>query len=192
MKRLTILFGCLIFASIVFAQEHLTFKNIPIDGDIKNFTKEMISAGFSKDTENSSDTYTIFKGEFMGKSSEIYVFCTPTGLVFKVLVLHEYSTWSSLSSAFNDATELFTKKYGKPSSDYHFFSSPYYNGDGYELQALRNDKCYYLYIWEPDNGTIAVQLKNIGKSYYVTITYEDEINQKIRDNAKEKAALDDI
>ena len=192
MKRFLTLIAFVFLAFALFAQEHLTFKNIPIDGDIKNFTQEMIKAGFKVNANNSSDSSTWFKGEFMGKESDILVSHTPKGLVFKVIVLHEYTSWRNLSSAFDDATELYTQKYGMPKSKYQFFSSPYYKGDGYELQALRNDKCHYFFIWEVTNGALSVRLQYLLGNYYLTMVYEDAINQAIRDNEKEKAAYDDI
>ena len=48
--------------------------------------------------------------------------------------------------------ELFTKKYGEPKDHFEFFSSPYYEGDGYELQALRKEKCNYISFWTLDKG----------------------------------------
>ena len=176
----------------MYAQEHLSFKNIPIDGDIQDFSKELESAGFVQNDEKSTTTYKWFNGDFMGKSSEVMVPFTPKGLVFKVIVLHEYQSWSSLSSAFEDATELYTKKYGEPTDKFKFFSKPYYKGDGYELQAIRNDKCHYFYAWKVEHGYISVRLNNIGHDYYVQFVYEDTINQDLRDKEKEVKAYDDI
>lgn len=192
MKKFCILIALLCWFSYSNAQEHLIFKGIPIDGDISAFSNSLRSKGFTPyDIYDDKDSKG-FKGEFAGKECELIVFHSPRGLVFKVLVLQEYYTWSSLSSAFDDMVDLYTQKYGKPKSSYKRFIDPYYKGDGFELQALRNDKCVYFYVWDVPNGAIAVRLSSFGSSYYVTLTYEDSTNQALRDKEEEKKAFDDI
>lgn len=173
-------------------RKNTKFKNIPIDGDIKAFSEKMIEAGYTTEPDAGTDSFAAFEGSFMGKPSTIIVFHTPGGLVYKVMVMHEYSTWSSLSSAYDDAMELYTKKYGKPSKQYAFFSEPYYKGDGFELQALRNDKCHYICVWEVPFGNIGIQLVSLGSSYYVTMGYEDIMNMELKNLEEEKKALDEI
>jgi len=36
--------------------------------------------------------------------------------------------------------KILSEKYGQPADNNHYFSSPYYLGDGYEEQAVRNNK----------------------------------------------------
>ena len=192
MKRAFLFFTCLFCSLALFAQEHLTFKGIPIDGNIRDFSQKLEDNGYSPNYGNSSDAFRWFDGDFMGKQSVILVPFTSSGLVFKVFALHEYSSWSRLSSAFDDAVELYQKKYGKPDYDFKFFSSPYYEGDGYELQALRNDKCHYYFAWQLENGVISVSLQYLVGKYYIRYAYEDAINQDRRDTEKESKALDDI
>ena len=192
MKKSCLLIALLCLFSSLNAQNHLTFKGIPIDGDISSFTDSLLSKGFTLNEKFDGKGNKGFKGEFAGKDCELIVFHTPGGLVFKVVALQEYSTWSSLSSAFDDMTDIYTQKYGKPTKKIKTFVDPYYKGDGYELQAIRKDKCLYFYYWEVPNGSISVRLNNLGSDYYVMLVYEDTMNQELRDLEKEKKMIDDI
>lgn len=45
-KSHPLLLACLLFAGTVFAQQHLSFKDVPINGSLKEYTDAMIKAGF--------------------------------------------------------------------------------------------------------------------------------------------------
>ena len=192
MKRLITIALILICSFTAVAQEHLKFKGIPIDGKYDDFSKAMVTAGFQKYPDLDSDNFRAFEGEFMNRDSKIIVYHTEKGLVYRVMVLHEYDSWRKLSSAFDDAAELYTTKYGLPSSKFAFFSEPYENGDGYELQALRKDKCHYLYTWDVPWGVIGIRLVAYGDSYFLAMVYEDTMNTEMKSIEDEQKALSDI
>lgn len=103
----------------------------------KDFVKEQL------DTKNPS--YVKIVGYFNGVKHRVAVLASKkTKIVWKFCVwLPETSSWSSSKSEFLKYKEIFTKKYGEPTSDYNFFISPYEEGDGSEMFALKNDKCKY-------------------------------------------------
>jgi hypothetical protein len=51
------------------------------------------------------------------------------------------------------------------------FDSPYFYGDGYELQAVGLEKCHYSALWEVENTTI---LLTISKFKQINIQYEND------------------
>ena len=86
-------------------------------------------------------------GSFAGFDNvTIAVLGTPqTNTAYKVAVFfEEKETFSSLETQYRSLLKSYSDKYGNPEKSYDFFIDPYYKGDGYELQALRNDKCRYI------------------------------------------------
>ena len=98
-------------------------------------------------------------------------------------------TWSDILSDYSTYVDLFTKKYGFPSDRFEFFEEPYYKGDGYELQALRNGKCNYVSFFKTDKGTIMIEMS---REERLRLTYEDKINAELQNKEKTSRNLDDI
>lgn len=186
-KMLLLLF---ILPMYLFGQnEHLEFKGIPIDGFIDSFIAKMEKEGFKKVSQTSGGV--IMTGNFVNKSCTVIVVSTPkTKSVWKVSVfLPEDASWYSLKSDYNYFKEQFNTKYGEPSNSFEFFSKPYYEGDGYELQALGKDKCTYATYWELEKGYVVVK---IGTDGQIVFGYEDKINSNKSDGEKESNIQNDI
>lgn len=83
----------------------------------------------------------------------------------------------------------FSIKYGSPTSHYEFFKDPYYDGDGYELQALELDKCTYFTIWKLDYGNISIQMSSNASLW---ISYEDADGVKKKHYNENKQIQNDI
>ena len=109
---------------ISYSQEHLKFKNIPIDGKMTDYSKELSKLGFTID--RTDDNIMTLTGEFANKTCEILVIgSTKSQLTWKVVVkFPEESSWSSIKSNYFELKELMSKKYGDGKT-YEFFSKPY-------------------------------------------------------------------
>jgi hypothetical protein len=189
MKKFLLTICTLLILALAQAQEHMTFKDIPMDCDITTFISKLESKGYK--TEIVRDNAVLLTGNFAGKDDcSIIVLCTTNSkLVHRVVVdFPERTTWSALKSEYNTFKESYTKKYGDPQS-FEYFSNPYYEGDGYELQALRLEKCTYKSYYKTPLGYIMLE---IYKDKYVKVTYEDAINVKIKNDEKEDAISNDI
>lgn len=186
---LSLLFLLFSVALGINAQEHMKFMGIPIDGTINTFGTKLSEKGFLK--KNVDGNICTYKGKFTGREVDVLVLGTDkTSTVWKVVVWFEKETsWSSIKMMFGDYKEMFKEKYGVPSNDFHFFSKPYYEGDGYEMQALRMDKCTYSTFWDTQQGHINLAMRKGG---YIAIAYEDQINTEIRDKEKQERNLNDI
>ena len=173
----------------VFSQEHLDFRGIPIDGHIDNFIAKMKTLGYTISSKD--DVSAIMKGKFTNRDADIFILATPqTKTVFKVFVdFEKESSWSTLKNNYFDYKELYIKKYGETEHAYEFFSKPYYEGDGYELQALTKEKCTYATFFKTQNGIVVVELT---KYECLRLAYEDKINIELRDKEKTASALDEI
>ena len=175
-----------------FAQDattHLEFKGVPLNGKIDDFVKKLQSQGFS--IVKKEDLGVIMSGQFTGKEAEVMILNTrTTKTVWKVVVyLPKQTSWYSIKSEYEYYTEIFTKKYGKPSDSFSFFSDPYYEGDGYEMQAVRNEKCTFFSGYHIQEGIICV---DISKYQQIRIAYEDATNTTLMDREKEDAVINDI
>lgn len=174
---------------VSFAQNHLEFRGVPIDGHINTFVSKMNKIGYSEVYRNESGA--IMKGKFTNQDAELIIVATAKSkTVWKVAAhLDEDASWSKLKSDYFEYVNLYISKYGQPSNHFEFFSSPYYEGDGFELQALKNDKCHYATYFTTDNGTLSVSISSSGN---LSLSYEDNINANLMTKEKQSSALDDI
>lgn len=168
---------------------HLEFKGIPINGKIDDFVKKLQAQGFT--IVKKEDLGVMMNGQFTGKEAEVMILNTKrTKTVWKVVVyLPKQTSWYSIKSEYKYYTEMFTKKYGTPLHTFSFFSEPYYEGDGYEMQAIRNEKCTYFSGYHTQEGIISV---DISKYQQIKIAYEDSANTTLMDREKEDAVINDI
>lgn len=167
----------------------MIFKGIPIDGKLNDFILLMQKEGFVLSSKE--DNIGIMKGSFIGENCEIYIISSPlTYTVWKVTAfLPEKTNWYSLKNDYNDIKQKYILKYGEPTNDYHFFASPYEEGDGYEMTAIAMDKCYYRTFWEIPEGSIST---GISKYKQISLSYEDKLNVKIKQKEENDQVMNDI
>lgn len=162
MKKILLTICTLLIVALAQAQEHMTFKDISMDCDLTTFVAKLKAKGYK--TTLIQEDAAVLSGNFAGKDDcKIVVLCTAASkLVWKVgVVFPKKISWSSLKSEYNTFKESYTQKYGTPKS-YEFFSDPYYEGDGYELQALGLEKCTYASFYNTPLGGIILNIGLIG------------------------------
>ena len=195
MKK-TILFIALFVATYCFAEGHLLFKGIEIDGNIAQFSQKLESQGFKRIYTTDEGDACMLKGTFAGfDECSVAILSTPNDhIVWKVAVyLPAQTSWYALESRYDEFKRSLAEKYGAPSFDNHFFSSPYYEGDGFELQALNNDKCNYMTGFELGNGVVYIELNGAGYGKgEVMICYEDDANKALKNAAKKNSMSSDL
>ncbi len=189
MKRLLLTYCVILVATLAYAQEHMAFKGISMDRNVTSFVSQLKASGYTELLVQ--DEGAVLSGNFAEKDDcTIFVLGTNRGeLVWKVVVkFPERVSWYSLKSEYNTFKTSYTNKYGAPES-YEYFSDPYYEGDGYELQALRLEKCRYISYFTTSLGTIMLK---IGDDKCVTVVYEDAINVELKKSEKNRAVSSDI
>lgn len=195
MKRIITIIALLLTSCLLLnGQEHLKFKNIPIDGTVTSFISKLKAAGL----KHYSDTgiNEVLDGTFAGMNNCKVIFASSdkTKTVFRVAVITENEvSWRSLKNTYNTVKETYNNKYGEGRS-YEFFEDPYYEGDGFEFQALRRDKCTYATFYTTPEGNISIQMKGSSTSSegYLLITYEDDKNFDKAKEEREATVIDDI
>ncbi len=191
MKR--IFFALFFFISAFFLldaqaqSQHLTFKGIEINGTLTEFISKLQKQGFT--LIDRFESGAALKGTFAGEDAVVLIPCKENEIVWKVVVdFNEKNTWYSLKSAYKSYKESLTSKYGKGES-YEYFKSPYYDGDGYEMSAVKLEKCFYSTIFEIKEGDIIVE---ICKGANVRISYEDNENYLKIKEKREQQKYDDL
>jgi hypothetical protein len=177
MKKTITLCLALAFTICAFSQE---FLGVKVDGTKDEIQKKFSEKGFT--FVSYKDNYLQLKGNVGSNQVELNVIFTPkTKVAWKFVVyLPEQSSWYSLKSQYNEYLNMLKSKYGEPKNDYHFFSSPYSEGDGYEMTGVKVDKCVYAAYWE-DKYSI-----EISKFEQVKIAYENPVNSEIYSKEKKE------
>lgn len=186
MKKILLLSLALLCAINLKAQEHFSFRNIPINGSVKEVGAKLVELGYEP-TENEG----AFKGKFIGEDCTIFLLTSDyTHNVYSIVVNFNAQTrWSSLKADFNKLNEMYSDKYGAPSVSNISFARPYYDGDGYELSAIKNNKCNYVIKWDVENGSIML---TIMEDCSIVLYYSDNINEELDKQAQERSAKDEI
>ena len=166
----------ILFISInVFGQQ---FDGVNISGDLPTAISKYKAKGYT--FEKFIDNGAILKGKIAQTSIEIFIFVTPkTKIIYKIVgYLDEDISWVSLKSTYNRFNEIITTKYGTADGDYQEFIKPYYEGDGYELSAVGQEKVNYSAYWINKLGlNIGIE---ISKFKQVKISYENYEMMKIK------------
>lgn len=179
-----------LFAAVnVMAQEHLSFKGIPIEGSMVEFCQKLKTKGFiSIGQENN---ITLFSGDFTGREATIGVTATDDGKnVFAVVVLFDPSgEWNTLVNTYDYYKDLYTRKYGKPTVSKE--KNPAHSSSNIALMAeVHQGTVVYGSAWEVTGGDIQLSIEKSSGVYegMVMIRYRDSQNVE----AKIQNDLNDI
>jgi hypothetical protein len=174
MKTITLSLIALTMTLFVDAQE---FMGISVGGPTQECVNKFLAKGFRKvHVEGGLKTVVSLVGMVNNQNLEVNVVSTPNSKkVWKISVYFpEKTTWWGIKSEYNDIRTSLINKYGEPKHDYSFFSSPYYEGDGYEMSAITLEKCTFSSFWE----TMSIQISRFKQ---VNVTYENLVNSAINE-----------
>ena len=147
MKRilLTIIFAvAVIFA---YAEGHMTFKGIEIDGKLESFVEKLQTQGFELAYIN--DYVAVMKGRFTAEDVTVFIYTTPISkLTHTVIVKYEpQNQWSTLENKYNNLVESLKKKYGEPSD-----SVWEVNNSGDPEHELKMGRARIMTFFDTDNA----------------------------------------
>ena len=77
MKKTLFILTALLTSINLMAQEHLSFKGIPIEGSMNSFCQKLKEKGFTK--VGTDNNFTMFVGDFTGRQASIGVGATDNG-----------------------------------------------------------------------------------------------------------------
>lgn len=189
MKRIIFTLTLLFAFLSAMAQEHLSFKGIPIKGSMTEFCQKLKSKGFT--SIGREDNLTLFSGKFTGQKATVGVTSTDDKKnVFAVIVFFDPSNeWNTLVNTYNYYKELYTRKYGEPTATEE--NNPAYSNSNIALMAeVYQGTAVYGSAWEVTGGDIQISIEKASGVYngMVVIRYRDSQNTE----AKIQKDLDDI
>lgn len=189
MKKIVLLLLIVFAALSAAAQEHLSFKGIPIEGSMASFCQKLQAKGFSK--LNSDKNITLFAGDFTGRQATVGVVASDDGKnVHSVVVIFDSSSeWKKLVDTYDYYKELYTLKYGNPSVSVENNPS-HYDSNIMLMHELEQGTVTYGSCWDAIGGEIELSIEkslSYGKGM-VLIKYSDAQNV----DAKIQSDLDEI
>ena len=191
MKKLLISLFVILYTTIGQAQEHLTFKGVPIDGTLDTYVANMKKAGFTFIGED--DGIAMLRGDFAGyRNCTIGVVTLKSiDIVNRISVLFDsHQDWNNIYVNYSSLKEMLTTKYGKYADcveKFEGYSQP--RDDNGKMYELTMDRCMLYTIWKTDKGNIELEIikDNLGGGK-VRLSYWDKINTML---VQEKA-MDDL
>lgn len=182
----------LIFAIILLAglaasaqTEHLTFKGVPIDGNLNSFVSKLKQKGFS--LLHSESGTAVLNGDFAAyKNCMVGVYEHESGIVNRIAVMFpNKDTWARLYGDYSNLKEMLTEKYGEPTSIEEFEQMSYDMNDNSKMHEVRMGRCRYISDWETNNGTIELRIDHqLSIGCMVILIYADAENDaKVRSKA---------
>ena len=154
-------------------------KNIVINALVaKGFTVKSTEAG-----------HTSLKGKLVNEDVTITVIHTVTSKKVRKMLIFYYGTpsWEGAKIKYDQMVGVLESKYGPITQKYEYFMDPYFEGDGYEIQAIDNDKATWSSLWydlpaHPNLG-VSVDIEGAG---LVTVLYEIVSNVNLHQQELEK------
>ena len=189
MKKLLLTLVLCCFTVCCFAQEHLSFKGIPIEGSMTAFCQKLKAKGFTQ--IGSDNNVTMFTGDFTGRQATVGVGASDdVKNVFSVVVFFDPSgEWNTLVNTYDYYKDLYTRKYGEPSVSRE--NNPAHSDSNTALMAeVHQGTVVYGSAWEVPGGDIQLSIEKSSGVYegMVMIRYRDSQNVE----AKIQSDLDDI
>jgi len=133
--------------------------------------RQTLSAKKYRFVRKDDDGNLIFHGEVFGDSASVLLFMNNSSQLAKVAVII-ITPDEDARRTYDNLKRSLIAKYGEPTDDFHFFSSPYEENDGYELTAFRVGKATFASYWHPGPGKNVPVSIDITQRLNVEVTYE--------------------
>lgn len=181
MRKILITLTVLFAVIDIMAQEHLSFKGIPIGGNMTTFCQKLKAKGFTSIGQDNNVTF--FTGDFTGRKATVCVGATDDGKdVFAVVVFLDSSDeWNTLVNTYNYYKDLYTRKYGEPTFSKE--NNPARSDSNTALMAeVHQGTVVYGSTWDVTGGDIQLSIDKSSGIYEgnVVIRYRNSQNVKIK------------
>ena len=162
--------------SIIEDKEHFTFLDIPINGSIKQFVKELKNKDFK--LEDITEVDAVLTGRYTGEKVQLLIQGKKETVASVIVILPERESLFEATSRYTYIKSKLVEKYGEPEIIEEKFEE--FNNKTYqdEIKALKDG----LYIFESHflskNGNGMIRLK-IESDLSILISYVDTQNYKL-------------
>lgn len=186
-----VLIALLFIASpVVRAQEVMGVK---VGGPFSTFDSLIKDKGCTVLSPLTGNT-AMYSGVVGSYDVQLIVCLTPkTKQVYKVVLsFEENGSFSTLNNQFEILVGALTTKYGNPSGRYNYFEDPYELGDGFEMNAVRANKCHYWVYWDSVfeyEWSIMIKISSYER---VAIYYESTLGTALFDQETDQLLQDGL
>lgn len=165
MKRKFIVIISILTFTMAIAND-VKFMGISMEAPFSDFVSELSS---KCEIIGVNSSMAMFKGDFAGLKNCSILVATTDGALIVMVVSQEYKGWQQLKSDYLTITDAYEKKYGAPTARKLAFEGSYYDGDGYEMTAIKNNMCNYTMAYVIDSRLLVTIF--IGKDCTINFAY---------------------
>lgn len=163
---------------------HFTFRDVPMDGSIKEFVKELKKQNFK--LEDITDVDAVMSGRFTGEQVQLLIQGKKETVGSVSVIFPLRDSWPETKERYDFIKANLIEKYGEPKILTENFEEPYSEGLGNEKQALQEGKCIYESNFTTETGEGMIRLK-IHVDMSLMLIYVDTANYlKLRGEAKKE------
>jgi hypothetical protein len=173
---------CLLSIQVAADDRAFNFAGIPWGTSAAETIKLLGEKGFTKVAKDKDGDYT-FEGELLGFKSNGVAVIGDVGLV--KIIVRLVTPDRKAREVYGEMKKTLTTKYGEPTA-YEYFTKPYYEGDGYEDQAIRLGKGKFVSFWSNSTTNEGLML-DISDLLTVDFTYESPFWSQEAKKRKAKA-----
>ena len=127
-----LLLALIFFSFNLFCQEHMTFRDIPINGNVDDFSNQLEKLGFKRfeyEAIYADDNVHVHQGIFLKRKCLVWVdYTRKTKTVYQIRISFDLinweasSPWNELKSCYLDIKSIYQTKYGKGESEQYFIN----------------------------------------------------------------------
>ena len=163
---------------------HFTFLDIPINGSIKQFVKELKKVNF--ELEEITDVDAVLNGRFSGDKVQLLVQGKKETVLSVTVIFPLRKSWTETKETYNYIKTILVTKYGEPKIITENFEKPFADGLGNEKEALKEGKCVFENHFTTKKGEGMLGLK-IHTDMSIILEYVDTANYlKLSKEAKKE------
>lgn len=164
--------------------KHFTFLDIPINGSIKQFVKQLKKQNFV--LEEITDVDAVLNGRFSGDKVQLLVQGEKETVLSVTVIFPLRKSWTETKETYNYIKTILITNYGEPKITTENFEKPFVEGLGNEKEALKEGKCVFENHFTTETGEGMLGLK-IHTDMSIVLEYVDTANYlKLSEKAKKK------
>lgn len=174
MKRITFILACLLCTITMLGEEHLMFRSLPIDGDLKTAVKTVKKWGFMG---MKIKNIAALMGKLDNEDVMLTLMATPEShTLFSVTIIYEGTKqWDDSWAKYQTINAAVAAQYGEPTEIISKWESPY-SMDNNPMQAFKEDKVTYSSMYTTQGGKVVVNMVYIEEKICTIVAYIDEQN----------------
>ena len=177
MKRITIIFACLMCTIMLLGEEHLMFRSLPIDGELKTAVKTVKKWGFMG---MKIKNVAALMGTLDNEDVMLTLLATPESkTLFSVTVIYEGAKqWDESWTKYQAINAAIAAQYGEPSEVTSEWEAPYsltYQPE----EAFKEGKAKYGKLYSLPEGFVSVNIMHIEGDLCTIVAYVDKQNAEL-------------